>query len=429
MNRSSINKRRRARDGYTLIELLLAMALFASLSTGLIALLARSSDFLASGASQTETMDSIQTFAEAFGADVRTLESRPDTETGRPDVRLYCDWAGCKLAPDRTRPDLTIQRLFFVRAIPGDFGTPAGRRAGVDVKADKFLEQSVDDAKNAAAGKLRASGGLMEVFWTAMPESPDDLAVMQIWRGFRAPIGDPPGPASAGVSTSLLPKKAWRDPTANAAERGPLDAAEIRARARPVLSGVLYFGVDFWASHTTTWAPTTRAADGGPLVTWDSTRGIMVQGDQDADSFFLSKRRGYQESASLDDPTDDVFPRKIRATCVVEELGRNARVGYLQDALAPDAKSMSVADTKFFPAIETSHRYLKVDAEWMEVGVPDGNTFPVIRRGARGTVAVKHDAGARVHHGRTFVQEYDVATFRDAIGDELGTRTGRGNYK
>src|SRR6185369_1006814 len=75
--------------GYTLIELLMAMSLFAALSTGLIALLARSSEFLTSGASQTETMDSIQTFAEAFGADVSRMASRPDCEKGLPDVRLY----------------------------------------------------------------------------------------------------------------------------------------------------------------------------------------------------------------------------------------------------------------------------------------------------------------------------------------------------
>jgi hypothetical protein len=155
----------------------------------------------------------------------------------------------------------------------------------------------------------------------------------------------------------------------------------------------------------------------------------MTQGEQDADSFYLSKRRGFQESPSLDDPTDDVFPRKIRATCVVEELGRNARVGYLEDMVPMDSKSLTVADTKFFPATETTRRFVKVDAEWMEVGLADGHTIPIVKRGARGTVAAQHAAGARVHHGRTFVQEYDVATFRDAIGDELGSRTGRGGYK
>jgi len=416
--------KRTARDGYTLIELLLAMALFASLSTGLIALLARSSDFLATGASQTETMDSLQTFAEQFGADVATIESRPDCDTGRPDVRMYSDWAGCKLSITSTRPDATIQRLFFVRAIPGELGTPWGRQSGLNVRADRCLDNTPDDVKNMTEGKLRSSGGLMEVLWTAMPESPDDPSVMQIWRGFRAPIGDPPKSATA-ASKSLLPKLSWKDPMASETDRGPCDAAEIRARARPVLSGVLYFGVDFWSRRTTTWDATVRPGDGGPFLTWDSTRGIMQQGE-DADSFWLSKKKGFQDTTSLDDPTDDVFPRKIRATVVVEELGRNARVGFLEESLGNDTKTLVVSDTRFFPASETSRRYLKIDGEWMEVGVPSGHTIAVLRRGVRGTVATKHDAGAKVHHGRTFVQEYDVATFRDATGDELGARTGRG---
>src|SRR5207247_1051778 len=92
---AGVNMRTKRSSGYSLIELLLAMALFSALSTGLIALLARSSEFLASGASQTETMDSIGTFAQAFGADVAAMASRPDSDTGLPAVRLYCDSADC----------------------------------------------------------------------------------------------------------------------------------------------------------------------------------------------------------------------------------------------------------------------------------------------------------------------------------------------
>ncbi len=411
--------------GYTLIELLLAMALFASLATGLVALLARSSEFLASGSSQTETMDSVQTFAEAFGQDVAAMESRADCDTGMPDVRLYCDFAGSKLTRSSARPELTIQRLFFVRSIPGDVGSASGRASGLNTRADKFLDQIHDD-QNVADATLRASGGLMEVFWTALPADPDDLSVMQIWRGFRAPPGDAPGKSSTSGSKSLIPKKSWRDPTGTPAEKGPADLVDVQSEAKPVLSGVLYFGVDFWARKTKTWDPSQRPSDGGPLMTWDSTRGIMPQGEQDVDSFFLSKKKAFNDTTSLEDPTDDVFPRKIRATCVVEELGRNARVGFLEDALSADAKSLTVADTKFFPATETAHRFVKIDAEWMEVGQPAGNTIPVVKRGVRGTVAAAHSAGARVHHGRTFVQEYDVATFRDTYRDELGARTGRG---
>jgi prepilin-type N-terminal cleavage/methylation domain-containing protein len=404
------------KNGYTLIELLLAMSLFAALSTGLIALLARSSEFLTSGASQTETMDSIQTFAEAFGADVSTMASRPDCDKGLPDVRLYCDWADSDLDNDR-RPDVKIQRLFFVRSIGNDVGSEAGRSSGLDpLKSKQYLDQIGDDRK-IGDRTLKASGGLMEVFWTALPVSKDDPAVMKIWRGYRAPPGG---------DKSLLPKKSWRDPS-GASDRGPIDAQDVRATAKPILDGVLYFGVDFWSRKTTTWDSKTRMKDGGPSATWDSTRAIMPQGD-DADAFHLSKKTGNQESSSLEDATDDTFPRKVRVTCVVEELGKNARVGFLDSDLTVEGKSLQVFDTRFFPTNESAQRFVKIDGEWMEVGSPVGGQMPVLRRGARGTTAVRHAAGAKIHHGRTFVQEYDVATFRDTYRDELGASTGRGGF-
>lgn len=407
----------RTRDGgYTLIELLLAMALFSALSTGLIALLARSSEFLSSGASQTETMDSIQTFAEAFGSDVATMASRADCETGLPDVRLFCDWAQTDIDGDK-KPDLTTQRLFFVRAIPNASSSDAAWSSGVQLGAKDYLNQ-IDDSKKVANASLKASGGLMEVFWTAVPESQEDLAVMQIWRGYRAPPGGP---------GSLLPTKGASDVLAPASEKGPMSKVDVRAVARPVLSGVLFFGVDFWSRRTTSWDHKVRPRDNGPLATWDSTRGILPPGE-DLDGFWFSKRTGLQDTTSLNDPTDDTYPRKIRVTCVIEELGRNARVGYLSEDLPPDVKSIPCADTRFFPAIDTAQRYVKIGGEWIEVGLPDRTSIPVVRRGARGTIPALHRAGERIHHGRTFVQEYAVAAFRDTYRDELGSSTTRGGF-
>ena len=402
--------------GYTLIELLLAMSLFSAIATGLIALLARSSDFLTSGASQTETMDATQTFAEAFGDDISAMASRADSDTGRPDVRLFCDWAGVDINEDK-RPDLNLQRLFFVRTIRNDAATEAGQSAGVAVSAKEYLNQ-VADAKKVADGTLKASGGLMEVFWMAMPESASDPAVMQLWRGYRAPPGG---------ANSLLPVKGGRDAFAKNSEKGPTSPVEVRAVAKPILSGVLFFGVDFWSRRTNTWDPKVKAGEGGPIPTWDSTRGILPS-STDLDGFVFSKMSGPQDTTSLNDTTDDTFPRKIRVTCVLEELGRNARVGWLDEDLAADSKSIPCSDTRFFPASDTAQRYVKIDGEWIEVGVPSGGSIPVLRRGARGTIATAHKASARVHHGRTFVQEYDVATFRDTYRDELGASTGRGGY-
>ena len=408
--------RRTGLDGYTLIELLLAMSLFTVISTGLIALLSRSSDFLTSGASQTETMDATQTFAEAFGDDISAMASRADSETGRPDVRLFCDWAGVDMNDDK-KPDLTLQRLFFVRSIHNEAASEAGQSSGITVGAKEYLNQ-LADAKKVADGTLKASGGLMEVFWMALPEPGGDPAVMQLWRGYRAPPGGP---------NSLLPLRGGLDTFAKGSEKGPTSPADVRAVAKPILSGVLFFGVDFWSRKTTTWDPKVRVRDGGAVRTWDSTRGILPLGE-DLDAFVFSKVQGAQESPSLNDATDDTYPRKVRVTCVLEELGRNARVGWLDQDLAADAKAVPCADTKFFPATDTAQRYVKIDGEWMEVGLPAGGNIPVIRRGARGTTATKHSAGAKIHHGRTFVQEYDVATFRDTYRDELGAETGRGGF-
>jgi hypothetical protein len=283
--------------------------------------------------------------------------------------------------------------------------------------AKEYLNQ-VDDEAKAKDGKLKAPGGLMEVFWTALPVDKDDLAVMNIWRGYRAP------PGGAG---SLLPVKAWRDPQAGPNEKGPTKPADVRAVARPVLSGVLYFGVEFWSRKTTTWDAKVAAKNGGPLATWDSTRGILPLGD-DLDSFPWSKSKALGDPTSLDDPTDDTFPRKVRVTCVVEELGRNARVGYLTEDVQTDTMSLSVADTHFFPVSETSQRFVKIDAEWIEVGTPSGQSIPVVRRGARGTAVTTHASGTKVHHGRSFISEYDIASFRDTYRDELPTLTGRAGY-
>jgi prepilin-type N-terminal cleavage/methylation domain-containing protein len=409
------------RAGFTLIELLLAMGLFTVLATGLVALLSRSSEFLATGASQTETMDSLQAFAEAFSADVSTLAGRYDSETGRPDVRLFCDYVPSDIDGD-AKADLPIQRLFFVRVIPGEAVHPLTRAAGTKLGAKDYIDQLEDEDK-AQAGTLKATGGLMEVFWTALPvprrvEDTDyDPAVMQLWRGYRAPPGGP---------RSLLPVKWHRDPNATALERGPIDAKDIRAVATPVLSGVLHFGVEFWSRKTTTWDPQVRVREGGPLWTWDSTRGILPQGEG-TDGFFFSKgKAGTDERSSLDDPTDDTFPRRIRVTCVVEELGAGARVGFLSEDLSQDAKAIELEDTRFFPASDTAQRYVKIGTEWIEVeGVRDGG-LRVRRRGARGTLATAHRAGDKVHHGRTFIGEYDIAAFRDTYRDELPTITSRG---
>jgi prepilin-type N-terminal cleavage/methylation domain-containing protein len=410
-----MTKRTGAR-GFSLIELLVAMSIFSVMGIAIVTLLARASEFSRSGSSTTETLDALQTFTETFTADVSGLYSRADSDDRAPDVRLWSDVVKSDVNGDG-KPDAPIRRLMFVRMVPDEASGAVTRPAGSVVGAKEYYDLK-DDYAEAVGGKLRATRGLMEVFWTAVPEDAANPAVMTVYRGVRSPIGrkDP---------FPLFPSRSASDPAARGpVERGPVDLPEIRQVARPLLSGVLYFGLDFWSRRTQTWDP-SQAPPEGPLSVWDSTRGVMPKG-KGFDGFWFAKSSGAQEKPTLDDPTDDTYPRKVRVTMVVEESGQAARTGMLLEDLPPDATFMEISDTAFLPAIDTTRRYVKVDAEWIEFqGIETGRRITGCKRGARGTTPALHARGAKVHHGRTIVREIAVATFRDAYRDELPAITGR----
>jgi prepilin-type N-terminal cleavage/methylation domain-containing protein len=399
--------------GFTLTELLMAMGLFSVLGVGLVSLLSRSADFLTAGQAGAETLDALQTFTESFAADVETIYTVPDADTGRPDVRMYADHVDTDIDGD-SKSDARIQRLFFTRLIPREATTPLTRAAGTTTDGKALLDQT-DDFTDSDEGKLRATGGLMEVFWTALPDDPDDPALMTLYRGFVSPIGG---------ETSMFPRGAASDPSVAELEKGPTTGQRIRAAARPVQKGVLHFGVQFWSRTTNTWDEKTPPRSGGPLDTWDSTRGILprlVGGDR-FDGFVYAK-----DFDSIEDPTDDTYPRRMRVTLVVEQLGNPAAAGFLVGDLSTDASFIDVADARFVPASDTQERFVKIGAEWIKFTGVEGNSLLGCTRGVRGTRAQAHSAGARVHHGRTVVREYSIATFRDTYSDQLKSVTGRGN--
>lgn len=406
----------RGTAGFSLIEVMVAMGIFSLVGIGIVTLLSRASEFSRSGTSTTEMLDSLQTFTEAFGKDAVTIFSRSDAEDGAPAVRFWTDVVKCDVDGDQ-KPDANVRRLMFVRMIPNETASAVTRAAGTKLDAKEVLDQS-KDVEEATAGKLRATGGLMEVLWTAAPTSKDDLALMTLYRGVRSPIG--------GTGT-FFPVKLASDPTVkNPADRGPVNTPEFERLARPVLSGVLYFGVDCWSRHTETW-DSTMPAPRGPILAWDSTRGILPKGDgRDGNSFVFRTDNGSLGRPTLQDPTDDTWPRRLRVTLVVEETGQAARVGTLQEPLAQDARTIELSDTRFIPAADTTERFVKIGAEWIRFEGIERNQLTGCKRGVRGTEAATHDVGARVHYGRTVTREYDVAAYRDVYtGNDLTTRTGR----
>lgn len=402
------NTRNSRRAGFTLMELMMAMALFSLLSVGLITLLNNTTNLLAQGNSGVATLDALQLFSESFERDAATIYTARDADTGRPDVRMFSDVVSCKYDDTDERAKADVQRLFFVRMIPNEATASLTRQAGSSVgkEATEYLDQE-NDASEAAEHRLRATGGLMEVLYVAAPSSVDDPAVMTLYRAVRAPIG--------GAGT-LLPVRRAADPSATVDVRGPVSLKEIRAVAEPLLSGVLYFGVQFAGRKTRTWDTTARPPS-GPSRTWDSTRGILP-GGKGGDSFFMSKVDP-SGVTSLDDPVDDVFPRTLLVTLVVEEIGTNARVSSLVDDVSADAKFLNLRSAAFIPTVEGTKRFVKIDNEWIEFLSKDGNRLTGCRRGARGTTAEAHLAGSVVHHGQTLTREIAVATYRDSYQEDI----------
>lgn len=396
--------------GFSLMELMLAMALFSLLSVSLVTLLSRATGLLAEGNSGVDTLDKLQLFSETFEKDAATIYTQRDSDEGIPDVRFYSDFADSRYDPEDDKAVVTVQRLMFVRMIPNEATSTLTRQAGsaIGEGAKEYLDQK-DDTLESSEGRLRATGGQMAVMYTAIPESTDDPAVLTLFRAIRSPLGG---------DKSLLPTLRATDPSATVERRGPLHLKEVQEVADPLLKGVLYFGVEFWGRKTRVW-DTNMRPPAGSSPTWDSTRGIL-DGSRGTAGFHLAKF-GVGAESSLSDPVDDVFPRRMRVTLVVEELGRNARTGLLADDISADARSLELLSTSFIPTVEGARRFVKIGTEWIEFMGNDDGSLTNLKRGARGTTAQAHVADSVVHHGRTLVREFVIPTYRDTYQEDLSS--------
>ncbi|MHC4821900.1 MAG: PulJ/GspJ family protein [Planctomycetota bacterium] len=405
---------RRRSAGFSLVELLIAMAIFSVLGLALIALLRQSTVFLEQGQSGSERYDMLETADRIFQDDLVNLYSRPSTPEGEPDVRLYSDFVGWDTDADKVM-DTETQRLAFVRSIRGEVTDPMLRRAGSKPGATGRVD-GTDDEKERSEFDHRAAGGKQEVMFLLVPgKAEDEPGVGALYRGSRTPIGG---------RDSYLP---WEplDSRVRGKTRSGIHTLEEAKKAglRPVLNGVLHLSFHFWSRHT-------RPGDaelvkngaikddippelggGGLSRTWDSTRGILPLGAR-PDQFFLAKG-----SESLAYPTDDVFPRRIRVVMVVDRIGIDANTGELTRDLGPDDTTIHVDTTKFAPSIDPVSRFIKIGNEWIQWSDRDGKTFTVEKRGVRGTKRGAHPSGDLVRAGATLVREYDIPAFREDWND------------
>jgi len=405
-------------SGFSLVEILVAMGLFSVLSIALIALLRQSTGFLERGHAGSEIQDAVQDAERMFEDDFGNVWIRSSSPEGEPDVRFWADEVPFDVTGDGM-PDVEAPRLAFVRSLPGEVTDRQTRGAGEKPGARGRLD-GVDDERELAEKDLRAPGGKLEVQYFLVPgrkaaepgQTEGDAAVGVLYRGQRTPIGG---------NLSFLP---W-DPVAPRmrpdARAGIWTREAAAERLRPVFGGILHLSFEFWTRTTKrsdsggeaggTSSREVGPGDGGLSPTWDSTRGIMPAGAGPG-RFYLA--RG---AASLAEPTDDVFPRRVRVTLVLERVGKDAAARELDRSIGEEDKLIPVSDTRFAKDADPASRFVKIGTEWIRWSGRDRDGFVVDQRGARGTRKQPHAAGDLVHSGVTVIREIDIPSFREDWND------------
>jgi prepilin-type N-terminal cleavage/methylation domain-containing protein len=387
--------------GFTLMELLLAAAVFSLLGVALVTLLAQGMGVFTAGTEDTSVQDRFQALWPLLREDLAAMH--PGETTGvppplRPREGAEATRPGTPTpsAQDPPRPPAVRLRSHRVPLLD----SPADRRVSALVAAwvrtnaregeDPLLRDPGAPARGVALkpydpaavdsgerGNLLPTGGLLEVAWVALPAGDDAPGVFTLYRCFRAPVGIP---------GSLLDVES-------------LDtAAEIRAAGRPVAEGVLHFSITWRNVFAADFdvGPAARLEDGQPYagLVWDSTRG-----DERVKEFAAARGKD-----SFLDERDDVFP----AGALVElALAAPAAFGWRAEATL--ARPATVEDTRLLlvdvePLVVPGppRRHLRIDDEWMAYETKNVNLLTreiVVSRGQRGTPAAEHREAAPVFLG------------------------------
>jgi prepilin-type N-terminal cleavage/methylation domain-containing protein len=355
---------RSARRGMTLIELLVSMALLATLAGLIVQLLRSSFDLYAAGERRGEYAANAMVVLDRLEDDLRNVVTGPDgrfvlEQRGGGQAQLV-------LRMIRTPPQGEAHHR-TLRA--------AGTRAepnGVYVGRDPGPESRV---------ALAPPAGLLEVCYALVQDPDFEPGLLTLYRGEAAP---------ALISSA----------TFFAADGEEPDAAWARRRLVPVASGVLLLkllcrgpGVDDWNE--------TAVLEGkgdaeGALGTWDSTRGMLSK-----ESFAFAIGEG-----SVADPRDDVYPSHVRALLVMGRVGRpEARV---TRRVVPGEKDLTVDRAERLPRAEDEDRFLKVGGEWMEIAANESWGAQVQRSKRRSPVAAAYEPGTPVYAGKTFRKTFEL---------------------
>lgn len=344
------------RAGLTLVELVLAIGLASLLFVALLGLLDTALGIWDRTEGRRDLVEMSSAVGELLATDLAALEggSRGD---------LLCDWMMLDGDGDGVN-GAPYPRLRMVRRVTG---------------AELARMQAGDP-------EPMPGEGLLEVTWALIPlrvDTPARRTLRILWRGTRV-VGDE-------QTTSHF------DPRFFDGSGRPLPGALER-----VADGVLWFG-PVLATQTTLlgdgWEVGSELRDAAR--SWDAWGLDRPDADEHAWN---------EPGAGMPDPDElATLPRRVRVEVEIERAVDGRRRTRLRADLDEANVLMVVDDGERMPA---SGAHVLVDEEWMLVRTVIGGQVTV-ERGARGTRALQHAAGASVRFGTTFVTEVPVAAYRE----------------
>ena len=258
----------------------------------------------------------------------------------------------------------------------------------------EMLKEEV--AKRRMSEPLRGVGNV--ILFSARQAAEDDDALVELRAGWFLPGQKFP----AGPSRFVDP---FAEVVPGSSE---LPGMLLREITTPILTDLLHLEFGLWSQRTTSWGdeagPLQAMRSSGssdsldltkPLAIWDSARGGWL-----VDEFSGGEFPFDLGPLSENDGSDDIHPHAIMVRCVVAQPADAAPEGVLAGFVGSGDQSLTLYDGSVFPGSRDGG-FVKVGGEWMRYGQVDGDRLIGLRRGQRGTKAIDHDPGSRVHVGRT----------------------------
>lgn len=377
-----MNSRAR-QSGFTLLELLASIAVFSMLVAMLFQLVKGGLDVWTLGEQGKEATEKASLLLDQITTDLRM--ARAEAAPGMPEapVRMLADHHALDFDLDQV-DESTVQVMRFVRSLPEERFDPRVRESGdVPIGVIPGEEATVESARQPAAG------GMAEILYTTakLPIKGADPAALVLVRGMRFPV------VGAGSLCALdLPD----------------DDKKFFRMGSPLAEGVLYLGFEFWGRDTTSF-DIAHPNEGAAFTTWDSTRALLLE-KESLNTFPLALSK-----SSLNDADDDVFPRRVRVTLVLERDADDALDIQLLEDLSPSTTSLRMQPMRLLDR-GSNFKYLKIGGEWIEWTEIRGDEVTIIR-GVRNTEPTAHRLGTKIHIGTTYQRTIDIPVYRENWND------------